>query len=84
MKEIKKEIAKIVCSSGDLQGAAWEEVEKIDKLVEFFKSYARSLVPSMLHYDNDDVKNPEFRDICAFKDGWNNCREEMLIRIDRE
>ena len=86
MKEIRKEIAKIISSSGDLQGATWEELKKIDKLVKLFKSYARSLVPDMQHYDNDDVKNPDlqFRVICAYKDGWNECREEILNEIDKE
>ena len=48
MKEIRKEIAKIISSSGDLQGATWEELKKIDKLVKLFKSYARSLIPKGL------------------------------------
>ena len=43
--KIKTQIAKIISFSGDLQGATWEELEKIDKLIKLFKSYARSLVP---------------------------------------
>ena len=86
MQEIKKEIAKIISSSGDLQGATCEELKKIEKLVNLFKSYACSLVPDMQHYDNDDVKNPDlqFRVICAYKDGYNACREEILYEIDKE
>ena len=74
----------MISSSGNLQGATWEELKKIEKLVKLFKSYARSLVPDMQHYDNDDVKNPDlqFRVICAYKDGWNECREEILNEID--
>ena len=45
MKKINKEIAKLISSSGDLGGASWEELIKIRKLVELFKSYARSPVP---------------------------------------
>jgi len=48
MKEIKREIAKLISSSGDLQGATWEELKKIDRLVEFFKSYARLLIENFL------------------------------------
>jgi len=82
--KIKREIAKLISNSGDCCGASWEELEKINKLVNLFKSYARSLVPDMQHYDNDDVKNPDFqfRVICAYKDGWNECREEILRRIE--
>jgi len=39
MKEIRKEIAKIVSSSGDCCGATWEELRKIDKLTRLFKLY---------------------------------------------
>lgn len=39
MEEIKKEIAKIVSSSGEYCGATWEELRKIDKLVRLFKFY---------------------------------------------
>ena len=86
MQKIKREIAKLISNSGDCCGASWEELEKIDKLVNLFKSYARSLVPDMQHYDNDDVKNPDlqFRVICAYKDGYNACREEILNKIDKE
>ena len=78
MKEIKKEIAKIVCSSGDLQGATWEELKKIDKLVNLFKSYAHSLVPVQMRVDygtffpktshHDGVERPalQFRYFCTF------------------
>jgi len=40
MQKIKREIAKIISSSGDLQGATWEEIKKIDKLVKLFKIYS--------------------------------------------
>ncbi|RLF26517.1 MAG: hypothetical protein DRN05_06900 [Thermoplasmata archaeon] len=55
MKKINKEIAKLISSSGDLGGASWEELIKIRKLVELFKSYARSLVPdkSLIHIKKD-------------------------------
>jgi len=39
VEEIKKEIAKIVSSSGEYCGATWEELRKIDKLVRLFKFY---------------------------------------------
>ena len=48
MKKFKTEIAKIISSSGDLQGATWEELKKIEELANLFKSYARSLMPNGL------------------------------------
>jgi len=80
MKKINKEIAKLISSSGDLGGASWEELIKIRKLVELFKSYARSLVPDIKHYDNDDIENS---DSYSYKEGWNECREEILSRMNR-
>ena len=59
----------------------WAEA-KVRSLTNLFKSYTRSLVPERKNYDNDDIKNPEFTEICAYKDGWNECREEMLRRIE--
>ena len=78
MKKINKEIAKLISSSGDLGGASWEELIKIRKLVELFKSYARSLVPDIKHYD--DIENS---DSYSYKEGWNECREEILSRMNR-
>jgi len=39
VEEIKKEIAKIVSSSGDCRGATQEELRKIDALVKLFKLF---------------------------------------------
>jgi len=75
MKKINKEIAKLISSSGDLEGASWEELIKIRKLVELFKSYARSLVPDIKHIENSDSY--------SYKEGWNECREEVLSRIEK-
>ena len=89
MKEIKREIAKLISNSGDCCGASWEELEKIDKLVNLFKSYARSLVPERKNpqpechpvinndegYNYEEVYNP--REI-NFAEGYNQCREEIL------
>ena len=58
MQKIKREIAKIIFSGGTLQTSGRNK--KINELVNLFKSYARSLVPDMQHYDNDDVKIPTF------------------------
>jgi len=86
MKKINKEIAKLISSSGDLGGASWEELIKIRKLVELFKSYARSLVPDIKHYDNDDIENSDsyYGVTYSYKEGWNECREEILSRIERD
>ena len=67
MKEIKREIAKIIYSITPSYSSGQEDLRKIEELANLFKSYARSLVPDMQHYDNDDVKNPDlqFRVICA-------------------
>ena len=95
MKKIKSEIAKLISSSGDLQGATWEELRKIDKLVNLFKSYTRSLVPERKNpqpeyhpvvnndegYNYEEVYNP--REI-NFTEGYNQCREEILNKIDKE
>jgi len=48
MQKIKREIAKLISNSGDCCGATWEELEKIDKLINLFKSYARSVVPKSI------------------------------------
>ena len=44
------------------------------KLTNLFKSYARSLVPEEMEYDET------FSD--DFREGYNYCREEMLRRIE--
>jgi len=44
---------------------------------EFAKSYARSLVPEEMKYDENE--NPDNYDIIA---GWNRCREEILRKIE--
>jgi len=84
--KIKKEIEKIIFSETPCTSPKQEKIRKVKELVNLFKSYARSLVPDMQHYDNDDVKNLDlqFRVICAYKDGYNACREEILNEIDKE
>ena len=92
--KIEKEIKKIIedCAwtydeEGNLALIGEQDFKRvISELTKFFKTYARSLVPDMQHYDNDDVKNPDlqFRVICAYKDGYNACREEILNEIDKE
>jgi len=84
--KIKREIEKIIFSETPCKFPEQEKLRKVEELAKLFKSYARSLVPDMQHYDNDDVKNLDFqfRVICAYKDGWNECREEMLNEIDKE
>jgi len=75
------------------------EKEDIDnvvfKLVNLFKSYARSLVPEKKNpqpechpvinndegYNYEEVYNP--REI-NFAEGYNQCREEILNEIDKE
>ena len=80
MKKFKTEIAKIISSSGDLQGATWEELKKIEKLVNLFKSYARSLVPKSIKVrklskeDAYDYAHRVFQEM----------REEILRRIEGE
>jgi len=87
--KIEKEIREII-ESEMKKYDYWEVNEKENArilapaLVGLFKSYARSLVPERKNYDNDDIKNPEFTEICAYKDGWNECREEMLRRIEED
>jgi len=91
--KIEKEIKKIIedyafpYEEGKSVLIEKEDIDNIVlKLVNLFKTYARSLVPDMQHYDNDDVKNPDlqFRVICAYKDGYNACREEILNEINKE
>jgi len=95
MKKIKKEIAKLVSSSGDLWGASWVELIKIRKLVELFKSYARSLVPEkrvlkgechqVMNLEDEGTYNQEKSyslEEIYFSKGYNQCREEMLRRIE--
>jgi len=84
--KIKREIAKIIYSITPSYSSGQEDLRKIEELTKLFKSYARSLVPDIQHYDNDDVKNPDlqFRVICAYKDGYNACREEILNSINNE
>ena len=86
MEEIKREIEKIIFSETPCKSPEQEKIRKVEELVNLFETYARSLVPDMQHYDNDDVKNPDlqFRVICAYKDGWNECREEILNEIDNK
>ena len=82
--KVRKEIAKIIFSGKPCK--LQEEIKKVDELVNLFRSYARSLVPDMQHYDNNDVKYPylRFKIICAYKDGYNACREKILNEIDKE
>ena len=88
-KEIKKIIKDYAWTNEEGKSVLMEKEDidnAVSELTNLFKTYARSLVPDMQHYDNDDVKNPElqFRLICAYKDGWNECREEMLNEIDNK
>jgi len=75
--KIKREIAKIISSSGDLQGATWEELRKIEKLIKLFKSYVRSLVPVQMRvgygtyfrpltYDGVERPALQLRYFCTF------------------
>jgi len=84
--KIRKEIGKIIFFKEPCKSPEQEKIRKVEELVNLFKTYVRSLVPDMQHYDNDDVKNPDlqFRVICAYKDGYNACREEILNKIDKE
>lgn len=78
MKEIKREIAKIISNSGDCCGASWEELEKIDKLVKLFKSYARSLVPKSIK-----VRKLSEEDAYEYAHRvFQEMREEILRRIE--
>lgn len=71
---LKEEILKILESSaGDLE----EVAIKIENLV-------LSIIPHREVYDRDDVTNPDFATTCAFKDGWNDCIDEMMRRIEDE
>ena len=71
---LKEKIMKILESStGDLE----EDAVKIENLV-------LSLIPHRELYDRDDVTNPDFATVCAFKDGWNSCVDEMMKRIEND
>ena len=61
----------------------------LDKLLSFFKSYARSLVPEELV--EEDIVPSSLRGTLyppkkpnGYFEGWNKCREEMLRRIEEE
>jgi len=69
---LKEEILKILKSStSDLE----EVAIKIENLV-------LSIIPHREVYDRDDVTNPDFATVCAFKDGWNSCIDEIVKRIE--
>ncbi|MCD6214567.1 MAG: hypothetical protein J7J46_06285 [Candidatus Desulfofervidus sp.] len=71
---LKEKIMKILESStGDLE----EDAVKIENLV-------LSLIPHRELYDRDDVTNPDFATVCAFKDGWNSCVDEMMKGIEND
>jgi len=69
---LKEEIVKILKSS---TGGLEEVAIKIENLV-------LSLIPCRESYDRDDVTNPNFITVCAFKDGWNDCVDEIVKRIN--
>ena len=71
---LKEEIVKILeSSSGNLK----ETAIRIENLV-------LSLIPHRKLYDRDDVTNPDFATICAFKDGWNCCIDEIVRRVEED
>ena len=78
--KIKREIAKLISKSGDCCGATWEELRKIDKLVNLFKSYARSLVP-------ESIKVRKLSEEDAYEYAhrvFQEMREEILNKINKE
>lgn len=77
-QKIKREIAKIISSSGDLHGAEWKELKKIDRLVELFKAYARSLVPKNIKVRKLSEENAYDYAHRVFQE----TREEILRRIE--
>jgi len=87
-KEIKKIITDYAWTNEEGKSVLMEKEDidnAISELTNLFKTYARSLVPDIQHYNNDDVEYPylRFKIIRAYKDGWNKCREEILNEIDK-
>jgi len=78
---IKGEIAKVISSSKDLQGATWRELRKVDELVDIFKSYAREIILSLENPYPEDVFLPVDQD--TYEKIHEMLQKEFNMSIDR-
>jgi len=84
--KIKREIAKIVSSTGDCCGATREELRKIDKLVDLFKSYCFGshypvVIKKYIEYNGEEYFGVEIPDLpgCGAE---GKTLEEALKRLE--